>query len=74
MQKKANKDIIQPIQERIDITHNFLRLFRPQVTYDLVPIHDVCGPTAWDPNIQALVVSKETLAGADFSEYSPFVH
>ena len=22
--------------------------------YDLVSITDVCGPTAWDPNIQAL--------------------
>jgi pantetheine-phosphate adenylyltransferase len=36
--------------------------------YDVVPIIDVYGPTGWDPNIQALVVSKETLSGAASSE------
>jgi len=42
-----------------------LELFKPGLEYDIVPIKDVYGPTAWDPNIQALVVSKETLKGAD---------
>jgi pantetheine-phosphate adenylyltransferase len=46
----------------------FLQLFRPQIEHDVVPISDVYGPTAVDSNIQALVVSKETLSGAEASE------
>jgi pantetheine-phosphate adenylyltransferase len=40
-----------------------MELFKPSLDYDIVPIHDVYGPTATDPNIQALVVSKETASG-----------
>lgn len=42
----------------------FLTAFRPALVYDIVPINDVYGPTGWDPNIQGLVVSKETASGA----------
>jgi pantetheine-phosphate adenylyltransferase len=64
LQKKANKDVIQPLQERIECTRRFLETFKPGLVYDLVPLIDVAGPTGWDPNVQALVVSKETLGGA----------
>jgi len=53
----------------------FLQLFRPGIEYHIVPIHDVYGPTATDPDIQALVVSHETISGAESSEFlffSPF--
>jgi len=33
------------------------------VQMDVVEIQDAFGPTAWDDNIQALVVSQETFAG-----------
>ncbi|KAF8510995.1 hypothetical protein BU17DRAFT_54918 [Hysterangium stoloniferum] len=62
--KKAHREMLEPIQERIKGVHDFLHLFKPGLVYDIVPIADVYGPTAWDPNIQALVVSKETLPGA----------
>ena len=68
LQKKVNKEVLQSLEERISTAHSFLQLFRPQVEYDMVAITDVCGPTGWDPNIQALVVSKETISGAEFSE------
>lgn len=68
LQKKANKEVLQSISERMSTTRSFLQLFRPEVQYDLVPITDVYGPTGWDPNIQALVVSKETIPGAEASE------
>ena len=32
---------------------------------DVVPISDPFGPTGWDPDIQALVVSGETLSGGN---------
>ena len=46
----------------------FLTLFRPGLQYEVVPIQDVYGPTAYNPDIQALVVSKETMSGAASSE------
>ncbi|KAI0345333.1 Nucleotidylyl transferase [Trametopsis cervina] len=61
---KANKDVLQSLSERLAITRNFLEMFKPGIEYYIVPITDVAGPTGWDPNVQAIVVSKETLNGA----------
>jgi hypothetical protein len=54
---------------RMEKTRSFLQLFRPDLEYEIVPLRDVYGPTGWDPNIQALVVSMETLPGAASSGY-----
>ncbi|KXN91498.1 Phosphopantetheine adenylyltransferase [Leucoagaricus sp. SymC.cos] len=64
LKNKANKHVMEDIAQRSDRVRGFLTFFKPGLAYDIVPIDDVYGPTAWDPNIQALVVSKETLAGA----------
>ena len=69
--KKPYKSVLEPFQLRAEKVLKFLKLFKPALTYDLVPITDVYGPTRWDPNIQALVVSKETLSGANASLYHP---
>jgi pantetheine-phosphate adenylyltransferase len=61
--KKDNRDVLESLPERIQGVHRFMELFKPSLVYDIVPIHDVYGPTATDPNIQALVVSKETASG-----------
>ncbi|KAG6335852.1 hypothetical protein ID866_3242 [Astraeus odoratus] len=64
LQKKSFQHILEPLSIRMQNTRLFLELFRPDLEYELVAITDVYGPTGWDPNIQALVVSKETLSGA----------
>jgi len=64
LRNKSNKHALESITTRKERTYAFLKLFRPDLVYDVVAINDVYGPTAWDPNIQALVVSKETLPGA----------
>ena len=46
---------------------SFLKFFKPSIILDITPIIDVYGPTSWDPNIQALIVSKETISGAEAS-------
>lgn len=46
----------------------FMELFKPSIVYDIVLISDIYGPTATDPNIQALVVSKETASGGKAGE------
>ena len=72
--KKSNKEILEDLPTRISKVIKFLSLFRPGLIYDVVPIIDVYGPTGWDPNIQALVVSKETLSGAASSKSRSHCH
>ena len=43
----------------------FLSDVSPDLVYDVVPITDVYGPTAWDPDLNGLVVSLETIRGGD---------
>lgn len=65
LKNKSNKHVLESMAVRIEKTRSFLQLFRPDLEYELVAIRDVYGPTGWDPNIQALVVSVETLPGAE---------
>ncbi|KZT09636.1 Nucleotidylyl transferase [Laetiporus sulphureus 93-53] len=64
LKNKVNKEVLEKLPVRTARTRAFLELFKAGLEYDIVPINDVYGPTAWDPNVQALVVSKETLPGA----------
>lgn len=66
--KKSNKEVLEDLPTRISKVTEFLALFRPGLQYEVVPINDVYGPTGYDPDIQALVVSKETMSGAASSE------
>ena len=61
---KAFREVLEPIQVRIDRVRAFLTRIKPTLELDILPISDVYGPTGWDPDIQALVVSAETLPGA----------
>jgi len=65
LQKKANKHVLENMAVRTEQVRNFLQFFKPSIVLDITPIVDVYGPTGWDPNIQALVVSKETTSGAE---------
>ncbi|KAI6022730.1 hypothetical protein EDC04DRAFT_2869680 [Pisolithus marmoratus] len=64
LQKKIHRDLLEPFSVRVEKIRSFLQLFRPDLEYELAAITDVYGPTGWDPDIQALVVSKETLSVA----------
>lgn len=70
--KKSNKEVLENLATRISKVTEFLTLFRPGLQYQVVPINDVYGPTSYDPDIQALIVSKETLSGAASSESANF--
>ena len=68
--KKQFKEVLEPLPVRTERTRAFLELFKPGIEYFITPLNDVYGPTGYDPNVQALVVSKETLSGADSSTSS----
>ncbi|KAF9558018.1 Nucleotidylyl transferase [Agrocybe pediades] len=65
LQNKSNKHILQSFPVRKENVRKFLNMFKPDIIADIVPIDDVYGPTGWDPDVQALVVSKETVGGAE---------
>jgi pantetheine-phosphate adenylyltransferase len=56
--------MLEPISQRIKNVRKFLTLIARNLELELVPINDVYGPTAHDPEISALVISEETKAGA----------
>ncbi|CAG8529320.1 7312_t:CDS:2 [Diversispora eburnea] len=64
LENKKYKEFLEPIETRIAKTNHFLNTINRVLIYEVVPIYDVYGPTVTDPNIQALVVSKETISGA----------
>ncbi|KAJ3993588.1 hypothetical protein F5050DRAFT_1714370 [Lentinula boryana] len=62
---KSNAHVLESLETRKANVQTFLELFKPGLEYDIVTIDDVYGPTGWDPNIQGLVVSRETINGAE---------
>ncbi|KAJ2234556.1 hypothetical protein H4R99_005256 [Coemansia sp. RSA 1722] len=63
--QKRYKEYLEPYRKRELNVLLFLRKIRKDIIVELTPISDPYGPTATDPTIEALVVSRETLAGSD---------
>ncbi|XP_049873172.1 bifunctional coenzyme A synthase isoform X2 [Pectinophora gossypiella] len=57
-------ELIEPVEKRIEAVLNFLKDVNPDLEYNVLPIQDVYGPTKDDPKFQLLVVSEETVRGA----------
>ncbi|KDE09386.1 hypothetical protein MVLG_00292 [Microbotryum lychnidis-dioicae p1A1 Lamole] len=60
---KKYHQFLEPIEQRIQTTRDFLEWVRPGIEHHIVPIQDPYGPTATEADIQAIVVSEETRAG-----------
>jgi len=58
-------ELIQPCNQRIDNVKEFLEDIDSSITYDVVPITDMYGPTKEDPLLEMIVVSEETKRGGD---------
>ena len=57
-------ELIAPVDERINNLRGFLRNLNANLTCDIVPIHDLYGPTIDERDIDCIVVSEETIRGA----------
>ncbi|KAL6943324.1 hypothetical protein ACO0RG_002317 [Hanseniaspora osmophila] len=64
LENKKFKQYLQTFEKRVEYVLQFLKLVKPDVEYQIVPIRDVCGPTGTVPEIEALIVSEETVQGA----------
>lgn len=64
--KKKYRDYLEAFDKRAKNVQQFLKLLKPTLDTHIVPIKDVCGPTGTVPEIECLVVSRETVAGGEF--------
>lgn len=56
-------ELIEPTEKRIERVREFLEDIDPSISYDIVPIDDIYGPTKDDPTFEMIVVSEETIRG-----------
>ena len=61
--KKALKELLESGPVRCLRVLSFLRAVRPKLIYDAVKITDPYGPAIVDPELEAIVVSRETASG-----------
>lgn len=64
--KKKYKEYLESFDRRCENVQHFLALLKPTLLVEIVPIRDVCGPTGTVPEIECLVVSRETVSGGEF--------
>lgn len=58
-------ELIAPVEERIDRVKDCLQKMSPNLTHQVVPISDLYGPTITDKELDCIVVSEETVKGAN---------
>lgn len=63
LQKKVLKELIEPVEARIQNVIELIKDYKPGLKYKVVPLYDTCGPSGPDDDIQLLVVSEETING-----------
>jgi len=56
---------MQPISDRLDSVRQFTSDIQPSLQYNIVPITDPFGPAVTDSQLDCIVVTTETVLGAD---------
>ncbi|CAL1536364.1 unnamed protein product [Lymnaea stagnalis] len=63
--KKSLWELMEPYSDREQQVFNFVTDVKPNIILEAVKIFDPFGPTITDPNLQCIIVSKETKAGGE---------
>ena len=65
LSSKVLPELIKPIDVRVSEVQAYLEDVNPWIKHEVVSITDVYGPTAWDEELECLVVSPETVRGGE---------
>lgn len=66
LKAKSNSDMIHPYADRYEQVHDYVSVVKPDLrAIDIVELSDPFGPALSDPAVEAIVVSSETVAGAN---------
>ncbi len=60
---KSYQEIIDAFPKRYESVHSFLSMIKPSLKLNIVEINDPFGPAITDPQLEAIVVSSETITG-----------
>jgi len=63
--EKVLNELVQPLADRLDSVHQFVADIKPSLQYNIVPITDPFGPSITDSHLGCIVVSAETVSGAN---------
>jgi len=66
LEKKSYKEILEPFEIRKQNLFRFLIRLNPHLEYCIVPLVDVGGPAVSEEDVNAIIVSIETMKGAEW--------
>ncbi|SCV02428.1 LAME_0H00320g1_1 [Lachancea meyersii CBS 8951] len=65
LKNKKFPEFLESFESRAQNVKNFVARTKPTLQLEIVALRDVCGPTGAVPEIQSLIVSRETESGGE---------